>query len=89
MELIRRKKFAVTILSSNKEIFIVYIATFNLNPEIHSFHRAQLALFFTYSTFKAILSKYVDFVNVFFLEYISKFPEYTEINNHLIDLVDG
>lgn len=40
----------------------------------------------TTKTFLAILSKYDDFANVFFLESIVKLLEYTKINNHLINL---
>lgn len=39
--------------------------------------------------FITILSKYTDFAKVFSPDPVAKLPEYTGINNHAINLIDG
>lgn len=89
VELVGRKKFAATALNPNKKIFVVHVAPFSSDPDIYVSCWAQLTLFLTDDTFISIFSKYADFTDGFCLESKAKFPEHIEINNHLINLVDG
>lgn len=41
------------------------------------------------NTFRAVFSKYANVIDIFYLEFVAKFPKYIQINNHLINLVDG
>lgn len=89
VKLIRKKKIGIAILSPNKMTFIVYITDPSLNSEINLFHRAQFVFLLIDNTLIVIFLKYADFITVFFPEFVAELSEYTEINNHLINLVDG
>ena len=42
-----------------------------------------------YETFISVVSKYTDFVDVFSKNLLAELPEYTEINKHVIYLIEG
>ena len=53
---------------------------------IRPFHEAQVATLTSEET--GILAEYFDFSNVFSSDSAAELPEYTEIYNHLINLLD-
>lgn len=59
----------------------------SLEP-IYPSRQAQIALLKADEATTAIISKYVDFVDVFFLDLIANLPEHTKINEHTIKLID-
>ena len=56
---------------------------------MHPFCRPQIAGLIVEETSIKISNEYVDFVDIFCLDLTSKLPEYTEINDHAIKLVDS
>ena len=70
IKLIRKKKFAIAIFDPKNEIFMIYIAFFNLNSGIHLFYKAQIALLKIDKALITILFEYINFANIFFLDLI-------------------
>lgn len=92
VELIGIKVFAAVIFDLEDKTFVVYIAYLtSLNPsiEIHPSCHTQITLLKANKAFIIILSKYIDFVDIFSLNFTAKLPEYIKINNLLINQVDG
>ena len=87
VKLINKKEFAKAALDEKSETFVVYVASLNLIPEIHSDKTAQIASLLTEKV--KILDKYSDFTDVFSEEKTLVLPERTELNEHAIDLEDG
>ena len=74
-------------MDKKSETFVVYIAFFNLTPGIYPDKAAQIA--FLLAKEVRIPDKYSDFADVFSKEKALVLPEYTELNEHAIDLEDG
>lgn len=89
VKFIRKKGFITIILNLNNKAFVIYIAFFtNLNLSINNylFYKVQTTFFKVNNILIVVLSKYYNFTNNFFLDFIGKFLEYIKINNHLINL---
>ena len=96
-----KKEFATAALDPEYKTFVVYIAFFSftplvaslgsnpLNADIHFFRRPQISGLITKETPTKVLSKYLEFADVFSLDLASKLSEYTGINNYTIELVNG
>lgn len=79
---IEKKEFVTTALNPGNEAFVVYIASISSSdPTIHLSCLAQIAFLKTNEALIAILSKYTDFTDAFFLDLMTKFLKYTKINN--------
>ena len=94
--LMGKKKFVAVMLDLEHEIFVVHVVSlssitsfnsFLLN--VHLFCRLHIANLIVEKAFTIVPNKYVDFVNVFFLDFVSKLFKHTEINNHSIELLDN
>lgn len=86
-KLIWKKKFVKTALDSEDKTFVVYVASISQNSNVYSFYKTQIAFWKADKALTFVLFKYADFTNVFFENLIAKLPEYTEINNYVIDLI--
>ena len=89
VEIIDKKKFTVEALNEDNKIFVIYIAALVelITMLIYSFHQAQIALLTSEET--RISAEYSNFSNVFFSDSAAELPEYTGINNHLINVLDN
>lgn len=87
--MIGKKKFVAAAFDPENEIFVVYVMFFAISNEIHPFYIAQIALLNIDEAIIIIPPKYFDFVDIFFPELAVELPEYMEINNHIINLIDG
>lgn len=56
---------------------------------MHPSYQAQIALLKADETLIAILSEYADFEDVVSLDLIVEFLKYIEINNYVINLING
>ncbi len=56
---------------------------------MHLLKGAQIANLKADKVSSEVLSKYVDFANVFLVKLAVNLPEHTRINNHTIELVDN
>lgn len=86
IKLVEKKKFIVIALDLNNEIFIIHVA-FLICTNVYLFHKAQIALLIHDNAPIVVLSKYVDFANVFSHNLVAKLLEYIGINDYLINLV--
>lgn len=70
--------------------FIVYIVVFSIisGDEVHPLKRTQIAYLKPDKAFIKVPSKYDNFADIFLPKLATKISEYTEINNHIIELVD-
>ena len=96
IELVGKKKFAITVLDPEYETYVVYVGSVNSNAlsnssllDVYPFQRPQISGLIAKKIFTKILAKYSDFADVFSPNLASKLPELTRINNHAIKLVDG
>ncbi len=90
-ELIGKKEFIATALDLEYETFVVHIATLSIDSgdKVHPSKRAQIAHLKADKAPFAVPGKYADFADVFSFKLATKFPEHTEINDHIIELIDN
>ena len=90
VELIEKKKFATATLDLKYKPFIVYIAVFNINlgNEMYSLKKSLIAFLKADKALIKVLSKYVNFVDVFLSKLDIELSNYMKINNPAIKLVD-
>ena len=91
-----KKEFATTALNPESEIFVVYIASlsFDTSPsffplDVHPFRRPQVSGLIAKEAPPKVPAEYLDFADVFSPDLASELPKYTEINDHVIELVDS
>ena len=94
VELMGKKEFAVAILDPEYETYVVYIASLSSAPlvaslDVHSSRRSQISSLIVKEAPRKVFAEYSDFADVFSLDLASKLPEHTEINDHIIKLVDS
>ena len=83
-------------LDPEHEIFIIHIASLSaisisstLLDIVYPSYRTQIPGLIAEKTPRKVLSKYVNFEDVFFPDLVSKLPKHVEINDHTIKLVNG
>ena len=88
VEIIDKREFMAAALNADNETFVVYIAALTelTTMPIHPSCQAQVAVLTSEET--GISIEYSDFSDVFSLDSALELPEYTGINNHLIDLLE-
>ena len=81
VKLIGKKKFTIATLNLEHKLFIVYIATFNVNlgDKVHLLKKAQIAYLKANEAFTKVFSKYIDFADVFLPKLAAKFLEHRRI----------
>ena len=91
-----KKEFVVAALDSKHKTFIVHVASlsFVASPSfsplnIYPLCRSQIAGLIAKEAPIKVLAKYLDFVDIFFLDLTSKLFKYIKINKHTIKLVNG
>lgn len=89
MELVRKKELASSVLSPNEEIFMVYIVALSSDLDIYSPCKTQLVSLLIDNISTVVLSKYVNFVNIFSPKFAAELLKYIGINDFSIDLVNG
>lgn len=57
--------------------------------KVDFYYSAPIAFLKADESFIIVSTEYIDFADIFFLNFAVKFPKYTRINKHLIDLVEG
>lgn len=83
------KEFIVVAFNLDNEIFVVYIIFFtNLDP-IYPFCRTYIVFLKADKALLTILSRYINFANVFSMVLIAKLSEYIKINNYIIKLLNS
>ena len=96
-----KKEFIIAVLNPEYKTFIVYVASFSstlliaslnstpLNADVHLFRKPQISSLIIEETPTKVSNKYVNFMNIFFLNLVFKLPERNGINNHIIKLVNS
>ena len=91
-----KKEFAVAALDSEYEIYVVYVKSVgskalpsSFSLDVYLLKRSQISGLIAEEAPTKVPTKYLDFVNVFFLNLAFKLFKYTGINNHAIKLVDS
>lgn len=88
VKLVGKNKITTIVLDLDDKTFIVYIISL-ISTDIYCFYRVQIASLIQDNIFTAVMSEYIDFTIIFFLNLAAKLPEHPEINNHPIYLVKG
>lgn len=69
VEFINKKKFPIVVLDENVKIFVVLITTLSttltLVLQVYFFCQAQVGLLLANKTLIKVLSKYLDYINIF------------------------
>ena len=96
VELVGKKEFTAATLDPEVETFVIHVMSFNSislpssSPlNVHLFCKAQIAGLVAEKALLKVPDKYVNFVNIFSPDLLSKLPKYTEINNHFIELLNA
>lgn len=74
----------VVTLETSKKTFIIYMAYLSLKILIHPAYEAQITLLVAKKV--TILTKYLDYSNIFSKKSTAKLLEHFDINKHLMDL---
>ncbi len=84
--LIEKKKFAVVAPDPKHKLFIVYMATLNIDSddEINPSKKAQIAYLKADEAPSKLSNKYADFADVFSPKLAIELPEHMKINDHTI-----
>ncbi len=90
VKLIGKKEFAATALNPEHKAFVVYVAALNADSsdEIHPSRRTQIAHLKADKVPIEVPSEYTTFTDVFLLKLAAELLKHTEINDHIIELVD-
>lgn len=88
IELIRKKKFVTAALDWGDEVFVVHLASFNSDINIHPSCSVLITLLKIDETPTAIPSEYANFADIFSSDLITELSEYIKINNHAINLIE-
>ena len=89
VEWIEKKKFVAIALDLEDKIFIVHVASIYLDSDVNSSQKAQTALLEVVNAPTIIPFEYADFVDIFSKDLPAKLPEYTDINDYIINLIKG
>ena len=68
---------------------VIFNINFDINIELYSLKKAQIAYLKLNKTFIRIFIKYTNFVDIFLFKLATKLPKYMSINNYNIQLVDN
>ncbi len=90
LELIGKKEFVATALDQEHEAFVVHVAALSADSgdKVHPSKIAQISYLKADQAYSEVSSEYADFADVFSPKLAAEFPEYTGINDHIIELVD-
>ena len=87
MKIINKKEFAIAEFNEDDENLIMHITALSVvDSNVHLSWHVQIALLKVEKVI--ILSKYIDYTNVFSSDFVVELPKHIGINNHLIDLID-
>ena len=89
-----KKEFAKAALDEKSETFVLHVATLETSPRsvriiIYSSQAAQIAALKQDEVLSKVLSKYIDYADVFSFNVAMELPENTGINKHIIELQKG
>lgn len=89
VDLVRKKEFIETTFNFENKTFVVHITSIIIFDKVYPSYKAPIALLKVDETPTTIFPEHLNFANVFFLELTVALPEYTKINNHVINLVNN
>lgn len=84
-----KKEFIARTLNLKDETFVVHIVSLTSSDNVYSSYKTQIASIKIDKTLTTISPEYFNGIDVFSPKLVAKLPEYTEINNHTINLKDG
>lgn len=84
------KEFATAALDKNNKVFVMHVISLAVYTKmtIHPSRTAQIALLITDKASIIGFAEYSNFADVFLLKSTAELPEYSGINDHLIELID-
>ena len=94
VKLVGKQEFVAAALDPEYETYVVHIASLSSNPlvtslDVHPFRRSQISGLIAGEAPTKIPDEYSDFAEVISPDLASELPEYTGINDHAIELVNG
>lgn len=89
IELIRKKEFVTTAFDPEDEIFVVHLVFFVSSNDVYLFYRVQIVSLKIDEVLITVPTKYSDFANIFSPGLAVELSEYMEMNDHVIELIDG
>lgn len=69
-------------------VYIVFLSH-DFDSAVYLIYKAQMAYLKAENIFISILYKYSNFANIFLKVLVRKYPEYCEINDYAINLIDS
>lgn len=92
VKLINKYKFVETVFDENVNTFVIPVAALEVPESTISMHPLQAPLLAALQEEKVpseILGDYEEYTNVFSPNLVMELPENTEINKHVIKLMEG
>ena len=94
IKLVDKKKFAVAVLNSEHETYVVHVKLVNSNVlpsssplDVYPSQKPWISGLIAKKAPTKVFAEYLDFADVFSLDLVSELPKYTKINNYAIELV--
>lgn len=82
VEIINRKKFAAAALEPEKEVFVVYVTTSEVQEvDAHLIKKAEIAFFLTEKGPAKVPNNYANYADMFLLEPTAKILKHNKMNN--------
>ena len=99
IKLVGKKKLIIIVLDSEHETFIVHVAFFSsfavslssilYDADVHFSRRPQIAGLIVEEVLTKVLAKFLNFVDIFLLDLVSKLSKDADINDYAIKLVNS
>ena len=96
IELVGNKEFVAVALDQKHKTYVVYVESISFDAlpssflfDVHLSRKPQIFGLIAKKAPTKVSIEYSDFTDVFSLDYTSKLPKYTMINDHTIKLVNG
>ena len=98
VELVGKKEFASAAFDPEHETYVVHVVSLSSTPltslkspplNVHPSRRPQKSGLIAKEALTKVPAKYSDFADVFSPDLAFELPEYTGINDHVIELVEG
>lgn len=84
-----KEEFIVVAFNLVDKIFIVHVLSLASSNNVHFSCKIQKASLKVNEALTTIFSEYCDFADIFSLKLAIELSEYTEINNYVINLING
>ena len=91
VELINKREFVAATLDKNAETYVIHVVILSMAPtmQVHPLCQAQVGQLLTDKAPIKVPPEYLDYADVFLFDFAMELPENTDMNEHVIKLIEG